>query len=187
MELDPTQLCVELLKNLRIFNQKTSWLSIDKLWYDPEVRATFYNAFLSFWELNVDDSNSNIFIYPESLNSSFGILPFVSKLAFDRKKNLVIWKELGDLLTTTPKLFPEEVDFPKKCKCIILQDVLRKGTTIAKIEPILKYYNWTISYYVSVFQIAENIDLLNENISQYHELFSEDYKFVNLIKDKALQ
>ncbi len=186
MEHNPTQKCIEIIKNTKIFNQKTSWLSTNQLWYDPEVRVAFYDAFLSFWEVNVNDSNSNLIIYPESLNSSFGILPFVSKLVFDRKKKLVIWKELGDLLTTTPKLLPEELDFPQKCICIIVQDVLRKGTTIAKMEPVLEINNWTISHYVSILQIVDYLNLLNENVSQYQDLFSEDYKFVNLITDKDL-
>lgn len=183
MDQNPTQKCIEIFRNAKIYKQKNGWLSCNQLWYDPEVRSAFFDAFLSFWEKNVDDSKSNIIIYPESLSSSFGIFPFVSKLAFERNKKLVVWMELGDLLTTTPKLIPEEIDFPQNCNCIIVQDVLRKGTTIAKIDPILKTYNWTITHYVSIVQIIENKNLLDENVRHFYDIFSEDYKFVSLLKD----
>lgn len=180
---------IKVVRDSRVYDSQTDWFLINKIWYKPAPRELFYSLLLEFWQQELANTAGAVLLYPEGRVASFGAIPFVSMLAHDLGHSMVIWQEDADIVTTASLFYPDLGFFDKNRSCIIVQDVVGKGTTLRKLYKQLSEVKWTISYYVTIIQIRELANHLDENISFCRErkLLSDDFRFVPLLFDSDIR
>lgn len=183
MESKSKKKLVRLLKDEKVRDPKTRWISLNKLWFEPESRQLFYEAVLEIWRSQLDISADSLILYPEGLASSFGLLPIVSLVTHKLGYRMAIWRELGDIITTTPRIFPDISTLPQGLNCTIFQDVVGKGTILRKMYPQILKMNWQVNRYIAVVQLADDQRGLDANIDYCKEILARDFQFLSMVKD----
>lgn len=166
------------------YDEQLKWYFLNRLWYKSDYRKDFYDFFRTYWETTIEPVANQVLVIPEGLSSSFGVFPFVSQLAFEKKYPLVIWKEFGDMLTTRPYFFPNENFLEEGQSSIVIQDVTSKGTTLRKIAQSFSKIGWTISKFISVIQISDGQTRkeLDSNRFFSSQLLKEEIELISIIE-----
>lgn len=173
-----------LFEQYNVLDGESNWYYLNRLWYDMEPRESFIKILERFWKEEIKPVEKSVVIIPEGISSSFGILPAVSRLVYDFDYTLVIWKEFGDILTVEPYIFPgrsyleERVPGPRNC--IVLQDVINKGTTLSKMADQLKRHKWKIQVYAGVIQFPESVKRLKQSVDENPEVLSSDFRIASI-------
>jgi len=143
-----------LIHQYAVLDRQRRWINLDPLWHAPEAFVPYTEIVTKYLRLTLGDNlpPQTMLIAADTLSSSFGILPAVAVAAHQLGCGLTIWKELGDLTWGISRFFPE----PERDKtCVVVQYVVRWGTTILKIAADLESYNWHIRAYLSMVQVAQ--------------------------------
>lgn len=178
---------LSIIRRTRVHEREANFIHLNSLWFEADTRKDFSRAISDFLASLPHRSAESVFLYPEGLLSSFGILPIVSIAANELGHRLVIWREIGDIVTTTPRLFPEFPPLPRGLSCIVLQDVVSKGTTLRKMHKLIRESGWTIIYYVAVVEIESGENEIEESIQECQPALSQQFRYVYLISDSDLR
>jgi len=181
---------IDIINRAKVIETKPNWYSLHRIWHNPDTRSDFYELFLAFWKEELTDVNACVLLCPEGLVSSFGMIPFASLLANELKHSLVVWEEFGDILTASPLMYPNESFLEKGKCCIVLQDVVSKGSTLRKLYNELNRLGWKIRRYVTLVQIDEYNQDLEDNINYCRnnlDYLTEDFRFIPILHDTEIR
>lgn len=177
---------IHLLKRTEVFDRKTRWISLNRVWLNPETRKPFYEAILRVCQSQSDIPADSLILCPEGIASSFGLLPIVSLVAHELGYRMAIWREFGDIVTTAPSFFPDMSILPRDLSCIILQDVVGRGTTLRKMYRQILDLNWRVKRYIAVVQLTRAEHGLKDNVHECTAILAEDFRFLSILKDSDI-
>lgn len=180
------KLLIELLRNTKVVDRDTHWIHLNKVWYSPDKREIFYKHFRFLFDDSLSLLANTTILYPDGIYSRFGAFPFACFLAEERKLPLAVWKEFGNVLEATPILISDarlrDLDNP----CVIIQDVVNKGTLLRKMCPSIKDAGWKVIAFVSIIQVMRGNSLLQESLAYSKDFLGAELNFVPLIQDTEL-
>ncbi len=165
-----TNILIELFRDSQIIDQERDWIFLNRLWYSPEIRNIFFPYFERFLDENFINFQDAYLLAPEGISSSFGIIPFISMYAMLKNKYLFLWKEVGDILTVEPFIFPNprKLDIQQEITFLIIQDVVGNGSLIYKVANNFKHQQkkWKIGSYLAIVQLDNQKDKLENNLAE---------------------
>jgi orotate phosphoribosyltransferase-like protein len=178
---------LRIIREVNVVDRATSQIRLNTLWFEAEARREFSNVVADYLRSLSNIPSDVILLYPEGFLSSFGILPVVSLVADELNHRLAIWKEVGDIVTTSPQMYPNVENLPKRLTCIILQDVISKGTTLRKMKRLIRELEWTVIYYIGIVQIADNKDELETSIRECRPILSNQFELRHMLVDSDIR
>ena len=155
----------QLIRQYEAFDPERRWVNLDHLWHASGAFKSYTRLLIKYVRLVMGDSLSPdvVILAADTSRSSFGILPAAAVAAYELGCDFTIWKELGDLTWGIPRFFPE----PEPGKtCIILQDIVRWGTTVLKVAADLEDYDWSLLAYMAVVQVSEGEERLQATLQE---------------------
>jgi len=186
METNAHKTIVDILKSEKVLDKKGDWLNLNKLWAKPDTRRLFTTQLINVLQEEAVFTDDPVIIHPEGVASSYGILPIVSLLVDKLELRLAIWREIGDIVTTTSMIFPDISSFSHNLNCIIIQDVIGKGTTLRKMFQTLSDLEWHVTSYIAIVQIEKFQAELENNIHICKDITSPNFKFIGIIKSSEI-
>lgn len=172
---------IDLIRS-KALDKPSGWIYLNRLWHDPKTREKFFSLLVEFFKSRVTIKKNSILLCPEGIYSSFGAIPFVVMLAKETSSHLAIWKEFGDVVMTTPKLFPDIDKLPRNATVILFQDVVTNGTILRKIAPILADKNCVISHFFTIVYLEQETRELQENINLIKRyLGNHEFEFISMV------
>jgi len=178
---------LRITRDVNLVDRATTQIRLNTLWFEAEARRDFSNVVTDYLRSLSNIPSDAVILYPEGFLSSCGILPVVCLVADELKHRLAIWKEIGDIVTTSPQIYPSVVNLPKRLSCVILQDVIGKGTTLRKMQRLIRELEWTIVYYIGIVQIVGNKDELDASIRDCQPILSNQFEFRHILVDSDVR
>jgi hypothetical protein len=157
---------VLLCREAGVYDEETKYVALDKLWRKPELFVRYVRSIVGFVRYATTDKLSKplLLIIPENITASYGILPAGSVAAYELKCALGIWREFGDVTWGRSKYFGPPVG---QYDCVVLQDVVRYGSTILNIANTLGAQDLRILAYLAM--------VLNSVSNAFHEPTRKEY------------
>ena len=159
---------VQLCRDLKVVNESKQWVHVDRLWYEVEARTSFAQIVADYVRALMGSClpEETIILTPDTISSSYGVAPLVFIAAHELKCRAAVWQEVGDFARGKPLLIgPDHRDL----KCIVLQDVIRHGTTILKILPTLQPLRWDLVAYACFVMNSQYPEQLERTKREYRE------------------
>lgn len=178
---------ISIVRRAHVLDREANLIRLNNLWFEPDIRRDFSKVMVDFLASLPHLSADSVLLYPEGLLSSFSILPIVSLVANELGCRMVVWREIGDIVTTTPRIFPESATLPRDLTCVVLQDVVSRGTTLRKMYELIREIGWTIVYYIAVVKIEGGEDDIQENIRECQPVLSQHFQFKHMISDSDVR
>ena len=173
----------QLILQYGAFDRERSWVNLDQLWHVPRAFIPYTEVVRAYVRLELGDElpPDTVFLVADTLRSSFGMLPAVAVVAHQLGCSLTVWKELGDLTWGLSRFFPEPE--PDKT-CVVVQDVVRWGTTVLKIAADLKEHNWYLRAYLAMVQVSGAESQLHATIEELKKTgqTTSDFRFRALLR-----
>jgi hypothetical protein len=153
-----------LLENLDLYDPSTHFVDFDPIWYRAERINDVVNLIEAFLydelsEILTPDNKNLLLISPINTRPDLGILPITVLLAERMKCSFAVWKEYADI-----KWGYSAIAGDKKSSyvCIILQHVVRQGTTGVRIAHLVAKEDlpWSLRAYVAV--ILNSVSMFGE-------------------------
>lgn len=176
----------DLLRQEQALDTKTGWVHLNRLWAKPVTRAKYITEIKRYIVKYITNIRGSIFICPHGVYSPYGVLPAASIISDYFEGYLVIWDELGNLATATPRLYPENLELPDDVPYIIFQGVVSEGLTLRKMYPQILKLGWKISYFLGVVQIESAKQELSEAVAFCRNGWDSDFEFLAIIRDSEI-
>jgi len=85
--------------------ENSGFVSFDHSWHTPENISLFIDLISKGIEESIKDEIYDTILIVDTIKPTFGLLPFSGFLSQKLNKKLLIWKEYGNYLTGTPKIY----------------------------------------------------------------------------------
>lgn len=144
------------------------WVSLDRLWWEVGQRERFSELTVEYLRflLGAYSPEQVIVVSPDTVSSSFGATPAVFLAAGKLGYRVAVWQELGDFAALSPIMIGSRCT---RLKCLVLQDVIRYGTTILKMRRSLAERRWDVISYACFVLNCPNVSRLEATQREYSE------------------
>lgn len=181
--LDPLADNLDYLINKgKSYDGKLDWLFLNTLWYHPELRKKFTIIVSTLLEGVTKWSNDHIILVLDGAASTHGLIPIIGQCADKVNSRLAIWREVLPVSVSESWILPLRLE--KKLKCVIVQDVVSKGSMLFRVSQDLKYLEWQIEKYVSLATVEKNKNYFHENLERFKKtvICGDSFEAITLLK-----
>jgi phosphoribosylpyrophosphate synthetase len=154
---------MSLLQDAGAFDRQQKYVYFDRVWHHPDrlrdcaelVHQYVLGLIRQMSDRVPSDRSKLVILSPDSVRSDFGIIP-VSVLVADRLGcRFAVWKELADIKWGTSAIIGTD---SHGLVCIVLQDVVRRGSTALRMAQAMKALEWEFLVYVAAVLNNRNED-----------------------------
>jgi hypothetical protein len=159
---------VNLCREVSVVDKSHHWVHIDRLWWEVDTRTRFSRIVAQYLRLLLENYSpeQTIIVTPDTISSSFGITPLVFIAGQGLGYPVAIWQEIGDFATNKSILIGTR---RSHLKCLVLQDVIRHGTTILKMLGSFTERQWDLTCYACLALNCRHHSLLERTKQEYRE------------------
>jgi orotate phosphoribosyltransferase len=167
-----------LCRNSNVTDKEKRWVYLDRLWWNVKARDEYVKILLQYISILLSDTitEKTILISPDTVSCSYGASPAIFIAAHELKINVAVWQEVGDYFNKRPLLIGTN---SPDLNCIVIQDVIRSGTTILKMMDLLQARNWSLFSYCGLLLNCTDSSKLQKTKEEYFirhkELLSINY------------
>ncbi len=150
---------IDLCRPLHLVDKKKKWIYLDRLWWNEDSRKEYANIVTNYIQLLLRNENREkvLLLTPDTISTSYGASPVVFIAADRLGCPIAVWEEMGDFFRRQPLIIGTE-GLGKEC--LVIQDVIKSGTTILKMMNSLKKRQWEVIGYIGlVLNCSDQIKL----------------------------
>jgi len=155
----------ELATHREAFIERAEPIEFDKLWWLVKDRSRLVGALTDYVrEICPEvDQGGILLLAPDLMVRNLGTLPIVAAVADEIGAPFGVWKELGNVVEGKAILFgPTDVHF----KCLVIQDAVIGGSTVAKMATDLLQSEWEIKVYIALFAIMPDVGSFRKELTE---------------------
>ena len=154
----------KLISKTHAYNERKHWVSLDPLWYHHKHREPYTSIVESYLDcLFGSGLQDYVLLCSDTITPAFGLLPVAMLVAHSKRCSFAVWKELGSITWGDSRLY---FDSDKPVRCVVLQDVVRHGTTLLKMSEELDAKYWAIVSCVAMVKNSYDPGLLQKTLDQ---------------------
>lgn len=176
-----------LMYTASALNKSKNYVNFYRLWLNQDIAdecgaliAEFIKDINSSQKYYSFDNLVNlVIISPDNIGGNLGVIPITFTVAKTIGcKKVAIWQEFADLKWGTPSLISSG---ETNLDCIILQDVVDKGTVAIKIAHAIKELKWNLRLIVAVVLNPSRTGAdMQKTISEIYKIigYEPDFKYI---------
>ena len=145
---------LQWLRDLAILDQKTRYVRFDPVWYDPggitQIVDMVYEVLLTVLRDTLpDDLSRLVLLSPINTRPDLGAIPIAVLLSQRMGCRFAVWKEYADVKWGSSAIIGVTTE---QLECIVLQHVVRHGTSAARIAQIIERdeLHWDFKTYLAI-------------------------------------
>lgn len=164
---------INLCHPLRLINKSKKWIHLDQLWWNEETRAEYASIVTDYIQILIRDASKEkvLLLTPNTISTSYGASPVVFIAADRLGCPIAVWEEIGDFFRRQPLLIGTS---GLRKECLVIQDVIKSGTTILKMMSALKKRQWEVIGYVGLVLNCSDSQKLDATRSEYKKFMGTD-------------
>jgi orotate phosphoribosyltransferase-like protein len=179
------------LQEAKTFDEKRHYVNFDYIWQKPELMEKCAEVIFehilyldSKHEILPKNKKGLLVICADNVDGNIGIIPISFLVAMKLNCAAAIWKEMANIELGTNEILGKK--YSKKT-CILIQDVISRGTTGIKVSHGLKKNNWKFGLYISAILNNRNGDSdIKNSISRINDVLGHAPFFSFLAKAEDL-